>query len=484
MPDMTPAPSLTAPDADMAMLQSELQDDKANTAADVAHRDQESSSLSRMIADFNPDAATGPRPTFDDPVPQEHFADVMKQAPLLMGLAAIGGAFGKIHGMAMLQSTNAMMKGLISGSDKQYKEAREKYDQDYNQYIAKSRMWSDVYRAYTQAYKGSIDAQQRAVAAANAAVGIDQRQEKMTQDQIAKRLQLNGMIEKINAQIARWNHQNMTDAIKAAAAQTKADAAASGKSGARGGDEPLSERAKQLQGELSLHGVAIPSTARSKQLQVVALNSIVSEHPDKTPAQLAEEIRGHSLKLRADQASALMLGRKEAAVASGFNALVRPNGIFDQLDATASKINFGDLKVISQLKLLAQGHAVADPTLQAYKTLIEEARTELTQVLSRTGVPSDAVRRQTEEMLPLKSSYAELKASIQASKLVAQSVSDGNEATIAAIAAGKPMMSIAHDLGLPRNPANPNNGYKKGDRSKDKNGKVIEYDGNNWVYPQ
>ena len=124
------------------------------------------SMLQRDRADFNPmgdEGTGGPRPTFNEPDPQDHMQDIMKVAPLWMALGAMGGAFFKQSGFTMLSSTNAMMKGLVQGNADAYAQAREKYDKDYAEFRDKQKTWQDVYRAYLSAYKGRIDADVRVV---------------------------------------------------------------------------------------------------------------------------------------------------------------------------------------------------------------------------------------------------------------------------------------------------------------------------------
>jgi hypothetical protein len=119
-------------------------------------------------------AETGidPKQAFNVPEPTEHFQDIMKQAPWLMALAAIGSSFGRARGLDMLQSTNAMMKGIVQGSDAAYSQAREKYDQQYKEFREQSKTWFDVYKTYMTAYKGRVDVAQKAAAAADRAVGV------------------------------------------------------------------------------------------------------------------------------------------------------------------------------------------------------------------------------------------------------------------------------------------------------------------------
>jgi hypothetical protein len=206
-----------ASNPDLALLQEQ------QTAA-IANRDAATDKLAADSSSFDPERAVGAQPTFNQATPQDHFQDVMKQAPLMMALGAIGGAFGKQHGITMLASTNAMMKGIVQGNADAYSAAREKYDQQYAEFKDKQKTWMDVYKAYSAAYKGRIDADIKAVQGANAAVGIFDRDVRMTKTQIGQTALLSKKLDESQAKVARMSSQDATDKIKADAAAKNADA--------------------------------------------------------------------------------------------------------------------------------------------------------------------------------------------------------------------------------------------------------------------
>lgn len=215
-----------APDPGMEELHGQLESDLGQEQEAISTRDSAYDRFLSTAGNFNPDAAAGPQPMFDQPAPQEHFNEIMQQAPLLMGLAAIGGSLGHQHGMTMLQSTNAMMKGIVSGSKQQYEDARKNYDESYQQFLDKQKTWMDVYKAYSTAYKGNVDAQLRAVTAANTAVGVAQRDVKMDRTQIA---QMNTLTQKIREQhdkVSMFNSKLDVDQQRADAATLNAESSA------------------------------------------------------------------------------------------------------------------------------------------------------------------------------------------------------------------------------------------------------------------
>jgi hypothetical protein len=109
----------------------------------------------------------------------------------------------------MIQSTNAMMKGLVQGSDEAYADARKKYDQQFAEYKDQQKTWFDVYKAYQSAYKGRIDVDEKAITAANQAVGIAQTGTKMTRQQIMMLPEIAAKIEKTHADISHMSAQEM-----------------------------------------------------------------------------------------------------------------------------------------------------------------------------------------------------------------------------------------------------------------------------------
>jgi hypothetical protein len=226
----TPNPLPTAqspvlsPDDISSRVEGDPQVQAIEAEEDQALKEREAANA-RLTADsatFDPEGSIGKPPEFTGNVPQDHFKDVMNQAPLLMGLAAVGGAFGRAHGVAMLQTTNAMMKGIVQGSSDAYSEARQKYDQQMEDFKAKQKTWLDVYKAYAAAYKGRIDADLRAQQGANAAVGVISKQAQMTKTQIGNTIKLSDQLKKTADQVDRHSHQDVTDAIRAKAAEENA----------------------------------------------------------------------------------------------------------------------------------------------------------------------------------------------------------------------------------------------------------------------
>ena len=229
-PAAQPLPTLSD---NFGRLTNDLAVEEAQVSADIADRNSAETQLKQdrtLDAAESANAEVGPIPkVFDQPIPQEHFETVMGQAPLLMALAAIGGSLGRHHGLNMLASTNAMMKGLVQGSDSAYQRARKQYDEQYSQYQDKQKMWFDVYKAYQSAYKGRIDVDEKSITAANRAVGVDSAPLKMTRAQIAALPEVQAKIAKMHADITHMSAQDMVAMMRATTAQENADTKKEGK---------------------------------------------------------------------------------------------------------------------------------------------------------------------------------------------------------------------------------------------------------------
>ena len=466
------------------------------TAADDARQfeQQNMRALTDDLSAFNPTAETNaiagqmPQPTADmQQAPQDHMGDLMKVAPIFMGMAALGGKVFRSHGIAMLASTNAMMKGFASGNEQQYKNAVTDYQKKWAELKDQQQNWFDTYKAVYTARKGQWDARIKATEAANRIVGEQDKsinaKDAIDEKRYATLLQTSQKANQFSqTMLYRMMQLDEKKRMDDAAIAEKTAKREKLQAEAGGG---LSERALDILDAARNAGVSLSSLGRTKAMMVASLNHVAEKHPELSPEAIAQGWKSGNLSMKEAQTEATVLGRKEALTESGLSALNSPGGIFDQLQDVAKKINFGDSKTINNLQLAAQGKLVADPNIAAYRTLTEEAKTEVTSVLSRAGVPSDAVRRQADAMFPLNQSLGELQRSIQVSKAVGSAVISGNKRVMDAITNGQSMDQAAQVAGLmPPKAGNPNGGYKEGDTSKDTNGKPIVYVGGKWVYPQ
>jgi hypothetical protein len=102
------------------------------------------------------------------PQPQSGITSV---APLLIGLAALGGKATGIHDTAMLGATNGMVSGLIQGSEQKYRDQKAAYDTAYQQWLDKWNQQQKIYNEMRQVYKGRVDADLKALQFARQVTG-------------------------------------------------------------------------------------------------------------------------------------------------------------------------------------------------------------------------------------------------------------------------------------------------------------------------
>lgn len=253
-----------------------------DTAALMQTRDQAQADLSSSISNFNPPENTV-KPAFNEPAPTDHFNDIVGLSPMLMALGAIGGKFGNVHGIAMLESTNAMMKGMVTGSAEQYADARKQYEEKYSQWQDQTRTWNDTYKAYMAAYKGRIDAQQRAVNGANAAVGLATKMDAMTIKQVNDKLKLDNQIRDTNSKISS---RSSTDESKRITAESSAARAATAEKEVGLKYAQLQEKVKTADSNALM--------AESRQLKAEA-DSILKQYPasgGKRPPEVDAKLKG------------------------------------------------------------------------------------------------------------------------------------------------------------------------------------------------
>ncbi len=186
-------------------------------AATTEARDEARQDLQSVVTGFDPSSETGPKPTFDEQLPQDHMQDLMKVAPIWMAFAALGGKFAHQSGLTMLTSTNAMMKGIVQGNSEQYAVARAKYDADYEAFKDKQKTWIDTYKAYAQAYKGRIDAAVQAFRGANTAVGIAESAAKNAENQARMMQLLPAQIALLNAKVRDTDADTVKKGVEAQA---------------------------------------------------------------------------------------------------------------------------------------------------------------------------------------------------------------------------------------------------------------------------
>lgn len=205
----------------------------------------------------------------------------------------------------------------------------------------------------------------------------------------------------------------------------------------------LSPAGANLMAEAITEGVKIPTGSRSSKMISTAFNTLALNHPDKTPQEIIGMIRTGQISMAGLMGQTSVIAKREGNIAASIQALTRPGGIFAQLDSAASDVDFGSAKFVNGLRLAAQGHVVADPKVQRYVNLINDARAEAASVLARSGQVTDVAREMAAEQFPYKMSYPELRTAIQTMTSVAGAVGSGNVDVMNALKSGKTIAEVA-----------------------------------------
>lgn len=199
----------------------------------------------------------------------------------------------------------------------------------------------------------------------------------------------------------------------------------------------FSGRSGELMAALAERGVALPSGMRSKQQQQATLEGLLARNPNISTDEIADKIKGGQISFGASKTEANVVARREGSSAAAISALNSEGGLYDQLQETARKVDFGSAKFNNALRLWKQGEVVADPDISEYVNALADTRAEFASVLARGGQVTDSVRIASEHAFPDKMSLEELNRNVARSKKIARSIQAGNTAVADAIVKGK-----------------------------------------------
>ena len=376
------------------------------------------------------------------PSEQVAYGAAMHAAPQLAILAALGGKAAGLSGQMMLGSLTGMMEGLNKGASDQFQQSLDKWKQQLQQYKERHQEQMQMYQLMLDSYQGRADAAQKARDFAL----------QMTHDAIDQK---------------EYAHKDAIDLFKARTqaftniekAQLMFDKIAMQMTG--GG--AMTPEVKQVDAALTQAGVQLPGAGRGGQLYWQKLNDLVAANPGKSPQEIAQMAKEGTLDMTAAKTETTTAARKEASIGAAQEALNSPGGLWDQVDAAAKKVDFGDAKFKNNMELAAQGKVIANKDIQSYVSSVMEARAELSQVFSRSGQTTDMARKMAEEAIPLADSYEELQAAKAASQQGAQAVRTGNQ---------RYMDQAAGRTGS----------HTEGEKSTSKSGKPIVWRNGQWEY--
>ena len=378
------------------------------------------------------------------PTRESFYALGMQLAAPLSLLAAIGGAVTKTNAVGLLGATNGIMEGINTGSEEKFQAALAKWQTLYQTLQDHQARAERTYNTIKEAYAGRIDAAEKA----------SERQRQMTGDQLAPE-QL-----KIATGMGLWNAQGkvLKDLENVALAVERAKDAwlnriAYGFTGAGAGPSPMAPTtplkdlggpnhdpmvaAHDLAGFLTMNGHP-GFTGGLRSSMIPELMRFVQGNPDMT----LEDANNHIWQGRAFGAGEAAGQRTVATIISRQQptllALMRPGGIFDQVDVAAKRVadtGLTDSQIENELRgrwagMTANSRIAPNDVFGAYITKLKALHGLEGNILSRTGQATDMTRHMAEDEFKLWSPYAYLHAQLQAAKEVDSSVYDGDVQTL------------------------------------------------------
>jgi hypothetical protein len=367
-----------------------------------------------------------PKPTQPEPwkgKPPIDAKDYQQFSWAILGMALIGGAASRGNWLGVSSSLNGALKGYMEGNQQRAEQEFKDYQTKFAEAQAHDQRAQKEFEDILQSKTLSINSMLAQINIAAAKYGREDMRLQAQQKSIDGIWTQVEASDRALAQIDNFHERTVDQMNRAKLAQT-------------GGVE-VSDEAKRLDGLMSVAQVSLPQGARSSKIYWQKLDDVIKAYPDKQPEELLSMMRSGAIDMKVMMGEAAVLARREGNIEPAIQALNKPGGLYEQLMDAAHDVNFGDAKMANDWRLLAQGKIVANPPVQKLRNLVSDVKAEVVTVLSRSGVPTDAVRRQTDEMFPLDGSVPELQTAVDASKKVAEAVRSGNEDIINALKSGK-----------------------------------------------
>jgi len=246
----------------------------------------------------------------------------------------------------------------------------------------------------------------------------------------------------------------------------------------------FTEEEGNLMAALAGRGVNLPAGFKSQAQQKALYEGLFRKNPGMTVDEIADGIKSGLISMVAEKSEARSVGTRQASVDIPLAALTDKGGIFDQLDTAAQKINLGDARTVSQLRLAWAGKAVANPDILVYKNLIQDARSEMAQALQKGGAPTEGSNARAKEMFPDTMSLGEYQAAKGAAIAVAGAVKRGSTRVLQDISSSKPLgeiiSSAKRETGTSGGAA-ASGGPKEGDTASGPGGAKIRFSNGAWV---
>lgn len=399
---------------------------------ELAPLEQRISSAEQDLQGMHAPAST-PLPEYK-PKPIVDAKDYQQLSWSLLGMALIGGAVSKGNWLGVSATLNGALKGYLEGNQAKAQKAMEDYQTQFKSAQAHDEQAQKEFERILQDKSLSINSMlsQLKIAAAK----YDRQDIRFAAEQKS----IDAIWKQVDA--SRNSLAQMESRNDNVMAQVKASLEKAKMAGGAG----LSDKAKDLQAELTTRGVTLPQGMRSAKTLTSTLNNLTEKYPDKSAAEIVDLIKNGQIDMKVATTETGVLAKREGNIESAIQALNRPGGLYEQLSKAAQAVNFGDSKTLNNWRLAAQGKAVADPAIQTLRNKLEDTQAEVVSVLSRSGQPTESVRKQAADMFPLDGSVPEIEASIKAGREVADAIQAGNEDVLNALKSGKSVKEVASSL--------------------------------------
>lgn len=317
--------------------------------------------------------------------PPERQPGITGVAPLLIGLAALGGKAAGLHATTMLGATNGMVEGLIKGNEQKYRDQKASYDAAYQQYRDKWDQQNKIYNEMRQVYKGRVDADLRALQFARQVTGDNA---KVTQNDVKNHQQAIVIDDKLRNTDMRQAHNQAEEHIQLRKLEMEKEKIA---------QEAGSPENAALAAALADKGVDIKGY-RGKQLQLV-LTGLIAKHPTMTNDEIADHVKSGQIDMRVATTEATKLSAREASIAPVEKSINQPGGFLDQAEKAVNDIGLPNSKIGAEVEYRAMEQR-GDPKLSAYKTRVAELRAEYSIVLAKGGATSVHSQEEAAKVVP------------------------------------------------------------------------------------
>jgi hypothetical protein len=355
--------------------------------------------------------------------PPEPNRGVLSVAPLLIGLAAIGGKSMGLHAQVMLGAMNGMVSGAMKGDQMAYQDNLKKYQLNQQKMMAVYELQNQYYQEMMNAYKGQADAELKAITLARQLSDDEFNKQYKTSD-LALKNQMN--------EFDRWyKQQSLVDKLKQTDISNQIRELGLQMQMMRlkmtADQQNLDPKGQQVLGHI-LNTLGYFPAGFGNTTTITRIKALEAASPTATSDQIAQKYlqgMGRGIYMKSQET---LLGHREAASSAALNTLTEPGGTLDLLIQSAQKIGFTDDKLVNTGRLQIQQRIKANPELQAYRMYIQEARTEYAQAISRGGQVTNESRDEANSVFPDNMSLSEMRKLYVTAPLAASAALRGTQA--------------------------------------------------------